>query len=385
MGAAGQNGFHDTALAHGPGVVVGRSGASFGQVHFCPIDYWPHNTGLYVTDFKGNNPRFAYYFLKAINFDRYNSGSAQPSLNRNYIYPIPIRVPAPDEQNVIAGILGVLDDKIELNRRTNATLESMARALFQSWFTDFDPVRAKLDGLAPTGLDRTTAAFFPSQFQDSSIGPIPLGWRVAKIGDLASRIAMGPFGSRITRDNFVQQGVPVVRGGNLTDGFIDDDFVFLTPAKADELKSAAAKSLDIVFTHRGTLGQVGMIPPASRYPSYIVSQSQMLLSVDRQKASPWMLYLFFRSPRGEADMLSHTSTTGVPAISRPTTSLKAIQVVVPPQAVTERFNELVQPLFLQYDQNVRQSRTLAALRDTLLPKLLSGEIILPHARDDDAS
>ncbi len=86
MGSAGQNGFHDTAIAPGPGVVVGRSGASFGRVHYCDKDYWPHNTALYVTDFKGNNPRFAYYFLSAIDFSRYNSGSAQPSLNRNYIY-----------------------------------------------------------------------------------------------------------------------------------------------------------------------------------------------------------------------------------------------------------------------------------------------------------
>ncbi|MFZ1828068.1 MAG: restriction endonuclease subunit S [Candidatus Competibacteraceae bacterium] len=149
MGSAGQNGFHDTALAKGPGIVIGRSGASFGQVHFSKEDFWPHNTSLYVTDFKGNDPLFAFYFLKALDFDRFNSGSAQPSLNRNFIYPIPIRVPKPAEQKAIAAVLGALDDKIELNRRMNATLEAMARALFQSWFVDFDPVRAKLDGRPP--------------------------------------------------------------------------------------------------------------------------------------------------------------------------------------------------------------------------------------------
>ena len=130
--------------------MIGRSGASFGQVHFSKKDFWPHNTGLYVTDFKGNDPLFAFYFLKALDFDRFNSGSAQPSLNRNFIYPIPIRVPKPAEQKAIAAVLGALDDKIELNRRMNATLEAMARALFQSWFVDFDPVRAKLDGRSPS-------------------------------------------------------------------------------------------------------------------------------------------------------------------------------------------------------------------------------------------
>ena len=154
MGSAGQNGFHDTALSKGPGIVIGRSGASFGQVHFCKEDFRPHNTGLYVTDFKGNDPFFAFYFLKALDFDRFNSGSAQPSLNRNFIYPIPIRVPKPAEQKAIAAVLGALDDKIELNRRMNATLEAMARALFQSWFVDFDPVRAKLDGRPPPALTK---------------------------------------------------------------------------------------------------------------------------------------------------------------------------------------------------------------------------------------
>src|SRR6266480_2457829 len=101
MGSAGQNGYHDTALAKGPGIVIGRSGASFGQVHYSATDFWPHNTALYVTDFKGNDERFAFYFLKAINFDRYNSGSAQASLNRNFIYPIPIRLasrPSPSKK-----------------------------------------------------------------------------------------------------------------------------------------------------------------------------------------------------------------------------------------------------------------------------------------------
>ena len=183
MGSAGQNGFHDTALARGPGIVIGRSGASFGQVHFCPTDYWPHNTGLYVTDFKGNDPRFAFYFLKAIDFDRYNSGSAQPSLNRNFIYPIPVRVPEPAEQRAIANIVGVLDDKIELNRRMNETLEGLARAIFQSWFVDFDPVRAQRDGLPPPALSPATASLFPDSFEDSELGKIPKGWRIETLGD----------------------------------------------------------------------------------------------------------------------------------------------------------------------------------------------------------
>ncbi|HEX8173981.1 MAG TPA: restriction endonuclease subunit S [Pyrinomonadaceae bacterium] len=109
MSAAGQYGFHNIAIAKGPGVVVGRSGASFGQVHFCESDYWPHNTALYVTDFHNNCPRFVYYRLKNINFSRYNTGGAQPSLNRNFISSILIQLPEFDEQQAIAGALSDID------------------------------------------------------------------------------------------------------------------------------------------------------------------------------------------------------------------------------------------------------------------------------------
>jgi type I restriction enzyme S subunit len=191
MGSAGQNGYHDTALAKGPGIVIGRSGASFGQVHFSKDEFWPHNTGLYVTDFRGNDPLFAFYFLKALDFDWFNSGSAQPSLNRNFIYPIPIRVPQPPEQKAIAAVLGALDDKIELNRRMNATLEVMARALFQSCFVDFDPVRAKLDGREPVGLDPATAALFSESFDGSAAGQIPKGWSIKPIGEVVDCVGGG--------------------------------------------------------------------------------------------------------------------------------------------------------------------------------------------------
>lgn len=113
MGSAGRNGYHDTALVAGPGVVIGRSGASFGQAHYCPTAFWPHNTALYVTDFRGNHPLFTYYFLKSIDFSRHNSGGAQQSLNRNFISSIPIAVSKLREQGAIAEALSDADALIE--------------------------------------------------------------------------------------------------------------------------------------------------------------------------------------------------------------------------------------------------------------------------------
>ena len=184
MGSAGPNGTHSTALANGPGVVVGRSGASAGRVHFIDVDYWPHNTCLYVTDFLGNSPRFAYYLLQTLDLASFNSGSAQPSLNRNFLYSIPLKIPTRLEQDGIVALLSVLDDRIALLQETNATLEAIAQALFKSWFVDFDPVRAKMEGRVPEGMDEATARLFPDSFEESELGLVPRGWAIGILSDL---------------------------------------------------------------------------------------------------------------------------------------------------------------------------------------------------------
>jgi type I restriction enzyme S subunit len=150
-------------------------------------------------------------------------------------------------------------------------------------------------------------------------------WPVVRIDEIRAPIkhsvAMGPFGSRIKTDNFVPSGVPVIRGGNLNaERFRDEDFVFLTEEKADELRSANASPGDLVFTHRGTIGQVGIIPNSARYPRYVVSQSQMKLTCDAKKVNPLFVFYYFRSPLGQHELLMNTSTSGVPAIGRPLTS-----------------------------------------------------------------
>ncbi len=135
MGSAGQNGFHDTALAKAPGIVLGRSGASFGQAHFCGSDFWPHNTALYVTDFRNNDPLFVFYFLKAIDFTRHNSGGAQQSLNRNFIAPIAIAVPPLPEQRAIATALNEVDGLIRAQEQLIAKKRDLKQAAMQQLLT----------------------------------------------------------------------------------------------------------------------------------------------------------------------------------------------------------------------------------------------------------
>jgi type I restriction enzyme, S subunit len=135
MGSGGPNGFHDSALVRAPGVVLGRSGASFGQAHYCRNDFWPHNTALYVTDFFGNHPLFAFYFLNAIDFSRHNSGGAQQSLNRNFIAPIQIAVPKRKEQDAIAEALSDADALIECLEQLLAKKSQLKQGAMQELVT----------------------------------------------------------------------------------------------------------------------------------------------------------------------------------------------------------------------------------------------------------
>jgi len=168
VSSLGITGCHAEAMVKSPGVVTGRYG-TLGQVFYITKDFWPLNTTLYVHNFKGNDPRFISYLLCSLDFLAYSDRAAVPGLNRNHLHTALVRLPTNvAEQRAIAHILGTLDDKIELNRRMNETLEAMARALFKSWFVDFDPVRAKAEGRDP-GLPKDIANLFPDRFEDSEL------------------------------------------------------------------------------------------------------------------------------------------------------------------------------------------------------------------------
>jgi len=186
-------------------------------------------------------------------------------------------------------------------------------------------------------------------------------WKDVLIQDIAERVAMGPFGSDIKTDNFVESGVPIIRGGNLTTGrFNGDSFVYLTEEKANQLSSANAFPGDIIFTHRGTLGQVGLIPNAP-FNRYIVSQSQMKLACNKKLADPAFIYYFFKSPQGQQALLMNTSQTGVPAISRPVTSLKAISLLLPPLPEQKRIAHILGSLDDKIELNRKMNETLEEL------------------------
>jgi type I restriction enzyme, S subunit len=348
LGSFGITGYHNESKSKGPGVTVGRSGGSFGVVTYSAVDYWPLNTALYVKDFHGNDEKFAYYFLKTMDFKRFNSGSAQPSLNRNYIHPIPVKIPRLSEQCAIAHILGTLDDKIELNRRMSETLEAMARTLFKSWFVDFDPVRAKAEGRQPEGLDVDTAALFPDAFEDSPLRKIPQGWRVDGLGNVIELA----YGKALKEENRRRGDIPVF-GSNGQVGWHDEKLV---------------DGPGIVVGRKGNPGivtwsQTDFFPIDTAF--YVVAKDQDL-----------SLHYLFHSLR-ELDLASLGADSAVPGLNRNIAYMS--KITVPPYNILKLFDNHAMGFNEMVQANIVQSRTLAAIRDALLPKLLSGEVRIRDA------
>ena len=156
-------------------------------------------------------------------------------------------------------------------------------------------------------------------------------WYKKALGDVLSRVAMGPFGSNIKTDCFVDSGVPVLNGNNI-DGFVlnESSYRYVTQEKANELKNSNASSGDLVITHRGTLGQISLIPPGTNYPKYVISQSQFVLSCNEEEVIPEYLLFFFHTDAGKRSLVANDNTTGVPSIAKPTTYIKNLHIPLPP-------------------------------------------------------
>lgn len=292
-----------------------------------------------------------------------------------------------EEQKAIAAVLSALDDKIELNRRMNETLETLAQSIFKDWFVDYGPVKRKM--AAPSGKgatnpvailgglipDPTKAAPIAALFPDS-LGEdgLPRGWERKRTEELALKIAMGPFGSNIKVSTFVESGVPVISGHHLHETLMTQgDHKFIAESHADKLSNSIVFSGDIIFTHAGTIGQVAMVPRRVEYSRYVISQRQFYLRPNTELASPFFLLLYFKSSEGQHVLLSNASQVGVPSIARPSSHLKNIEIATPPKGLMNEFEQLAAMLFDLVDRNGKENRTLAQTRDYLLPKLMSGE------------
>lgn len=361
-GTNGPIGWTDAPLCMHEGVVVGRKGAYRG-IHYSDKPFFAIDTAFYLEPKEDIDMRWAYYCLLTYDINRMDSGSAIPSTSREAFYRLPVRVPPPDEQQAIACILGALDDKIELNRRMSRTLEETARAIFKSWFVDFDPVRAKATGQHPPGMKPEIAALFPDAFVDSELGRIPEGWEAAALSEIAT------FLNGLALQNYApldSDALPVIKIAQLRKG----DTQGADLASADIGGDYIVRDGDIVFSWSGSLvcrlwtGGAGAL-------------NQHLFKVTSDAYPQWFCYFWVHEHLPEFVRIAAGKATTMGHIRRH--HLDEAQVIVPSPALLARASGAMGPLLDASIQCALETRTLAQLRDTLLPRLISGDLPIPDA------
>ncbi|MDW7776737.1 MAG: restriction endonuclease subunit S [Methanosarcinales archaeon] len=336
-GSNGIIGYHDKLTTKGPGITIGRSG-SIGSPKFYKNDFWAHNTVLYVKDFKGNDEKFVFYFLYTFDFMAFNAGSAVPTLNRNHIHEISVKVPPLPEQRAIASILSSLDDKIDLLHRQNQTLEAMAETLFRQWFVE----------------------------------EADEGWEVKPLGNL----------------------VTVKRGGSPRP---IQEYLSETGYRWLKISDATKENSPYIFEIKEHIKKVGLSKTTLlKSGSLVLSNSATpgipkILQVDTCIHDGWLhfpksyfsnefLYLLFKIIRPELLIQGNGSIF----TNLKTDILKEYKISIPDINELNNFQNSIALIFEKLLKNSNQIRTLEKLRDTLLPKLMSGEVRVQSAQGEAA-
>lgn len=342
LGSFGVTGWHDEAKVDGPGVTIGRSGASIGVATYSSEPYWPLNTTLYVEDFKGNHPRFVYFTLDSIDFRSFNSGAAQPSLNRNYLGAISVWCPDYNVQAAIAEVLGAFDDLIENNRRRIEVLEEVTRLLYQEWFVQF-----RFPGHEAVAI------------VDSNLGPIPETWEAGVFADLVSEARQTvdpeeiPISAPVVglehlprRSTTLQRWATASSVGSRRKIFEQGDILFA------KIRPYFHKVVDAPFMGYASTDAIVFRPKWASLGAraLAVASSDDFVGIATATSNGT------RMPRANTELLM---SYGVPHPSAP---------------IEQAFSETVGPMDRLRRKLADQSRCLSKARDLLLPRLVSGEL-----------
>ncbi|WP_375513396.1 restriction endonuclease subunit S [uncultured Nostoc sp.] len=316
ISSSGVQGYHSVAKVKGPGVIIGRKG-TLGSVHYIESDFWPHDTTLWVKDFKGNNPKFVYYFLKTLELERFDSGGANPTLNRNHIHGLEIIKPLPVTQQRIADILSTYDRLIDNNNRRIALLEESIHQLYKEWFVHLR---------------------FPGYESVKVVDGIPEGWKIKSLKDIATL----NYGKSLTKQDRKNGSIPVYGSSGII-GYHD---------------KALIKEPGIIVGRKGNIGTVYWCP-TSFYPIdtvYYINNSEV----------SFFLYHTLSN-------FSFISTdAAVPGLNR--NYAYSLPVLIPTNNLRESFEALAIPIYKQLHCLQVCNNRLTTARDLLLPRLMNGSI-----------
>jgi type I restriction enzyme S subunit len=342
LGANGRIGYTDNFLFDGEYILTGRVG-TLGELYYRKDKFWPSDNVLCISKKENSiNLKFLFYYLKTLDFQSLNRGSTQPLITQTDIKNYLIPLPDDNEQSQIAEILSSLDDKIELNRQINANLEKLASSLFKQWFGNTK---------------------------------ISEKWPIATISDIVTKdknaIVDGPFGTQMKISEYMDNGIPVIEMGYLEGyPFYKPFKKYISEEKYEEVKRSTVRSGDLVISKTGTLGLLGIM--TDFWDKAILVSRLAKITPDTSKINRYYLFQILKNFQKEKywDMQSSGST--MPIVNL--THIKSAELILPPIDLQNKFGDMVENFYKIIHKNLFETQNLSQIRDSLLPRLMSGKI-----------
>ncbi len=371
-GASGIVDYVDGYLFDGDYLLIAEDGENL-RTRQTPIafmasgKFWVNNHAHIVTGNEQASTRFLMYSLLTADVHSFLTGAVMPKLTQGNLNKIQIACPPREIQNQIVTTLGALDERIALLRETNATLEAIAQALFKSWFVDFDPVRAKQEGRVPEGMDEATAALFPDSFEESELGLVPKGWRAGTLGDLA-RLHKGTVNPLTQPDVvFEHYSLPAFDTGQMP--------VFEAGGEIKSNKTMVPADAVLLSKLNPHIPRVWLPSDPGRVA---VCSTEFLVFASTNGASSEFVFCQFSTAQFQQSLCQLVTGTSNSHQRVKPDGVLAMPTVIPEPGVLAAFGEVVKPIFCRIGHNRQKAQTLATLRDTLLPRLISGQLRLPE-------
>lgn len=357
VSSGGISSYHDQFMVMGPGVVIGRKG-TLGTTFFVAENYWPHDTTLWVKDFKGNDERFVYYLLKILRLERLDSGSANPTLNRNYAHLLRVAAPKKDVQQKIAVVLTTLEAKIDLNNRINAELEALAKTVYDYWFVQFE---------FPDSNGRPYRSSGGAMVWNEALRrEVPEGWEVGSLDSLG-RIVGGSTPSTTNPDHF-GNGVPWITPKDLSNNkgnkFIARGETDVTEQGMKSASLSVYPAGTVLMSSRAPVGYLAIalnpVTTNQGFKSFVPSKGYATA------------FVYYAVERSLPAIIQYASGSTFVEISGGV--LKSVQSVLPDKKVANAFCQVIEPIVDRQRTAELENRELTRLRDWLLPLLMNGQV-----------